>query len=173
MALSSPPINISYTTNGGVSWSTPSQINTPPSGHYSQGCDIAIGPTGQVYVVWAAPISASPYTEDFAGFARSSNGGSSWTVTENAFDMNGIRSNSYNGWGFRVNSFPRIAVDRSGGARNGWIYIVESDVGISPAGSDADVVLHRSTDGGATWSAGIRVNQDALNNGKVQFFPAI
>jgi hypothetical protein len=173
MALSNPPIVVSYTTNGGVSWSTPTQINTPPSGHYSQGCDIAIGPAGQVYVIWAAPVSASPYTEDFAGFAKSTNGGVSWTVTENAFDMNGIRSSSYNGWGVRTNSFPRIAVDRSGGPTNGYIYIVESDVNLAPAGSDADVVLHRSTDGGTTWSSGIRVNQDAMNNGKVQFFPAI
>ncbi|MBS1518521.1 MAG: exo-alpha-sialidase, partial [Bacteroidetes bacterium] len=171
-AASSPPIVISYTTNGSVSWSPVSQINTPPSGHYSQGCDIAIGPTGEVYVCWAAP-SSSGLIEDFAGFAKSTNGSATWTVTENAYDMNGIRSSSYNGWGVRVNSFPRIGVDRSGGPRNGWIYIVASDVNLAPAGSDADVVIHRSTDGGVTWSAGVRVNQDPLNNGKVQFFPAI
>ncbi len=35
------------------------------------------------------------------------------------------------------------------------------------------MVLHRSSDGGVTWSGGIRVNQDAVNNGKVQFFPAV
>jgi hypothetical protein len=172
-ALSAPPIVFAYTTNGAQSWSSPAQINTPPSGHYSQGCDIICGPTGNVYVCWAAPISSSPYTEDYVGFARSTNGGTSWTVTENAYDMNGIRSSSYNGWGVRVNSFPRIGVDKTGGARNGWIYIVTSEVNRSPAGSDADIVLHRSTDAGVTWSSGIRVNQDALNNGKVQFFPAI
>jgi len=172
-ALSAPPIVISYTTNGGVSWSAMSQINTPPSGHYSQGCDIAIGPNGEVYVVWAAPFSSSPFTEDYLGFAKSVNGSSSWTVTENAYDMNGIRSSSYNGWGVRVNGFPRIGVDRSGGARNGWIYVVTSEVNLAPAGSDADVILHRSTNGGVSWSPGVRVNQDAMNNGKVQFFPAI
>jgi hypothetical protein len=171
--ISQPPIVFSFTTNGGVSWSSFTQINTPPSGHYSQGCDIAVGPTGQVYVCWAAPTSSSPFTEDYLGFARSTNGGSSWTVTENAYDMNGIRANSFNGWGVRVNGFPRIAVDRSGGPRNGWIYIVASERNLSPAGTDADVVLHRSTDQGVTWSPGIRVNQDPLNNGKVQFFPAI
>ncbi len=170
--LGSPPINVSYTTNGGVSWSAYTQINNPPGGHYSQGCDITTGPNGEVYVCWAAPVSGS-LTEDFCGFAKSTNGGVAWTVTENAFDMNGIRANTFNGWNFRVNSFTRIAVDKSGGARNGWIYIVASQVNLAPAGSDADVVMHRSTDGGATWSAGIRVNQDAMNNGKVQFFPAI
>jgi len=172
-AASSPPIVISYTTNSSQSWSSVIQINTPPSGHYSQGCDIIAGPNGEVYVTWAAPASASPFTEDFAGFGKSTNGGTNWAVTENAYDMNGIRSSSYNGWGVRVNSFPRIGVDKSFGPRRGWIYIVASDVNLAPAGSDADVILHRSSDGGVTWSAGIRVNQDAMNNGKVQFFPAI
>jgi hypothetical protein len=172
-ALSSPPIVFSFTTNGAQSWSSPTQINTPPSGHYSQGCDIIVGPNGNVYVCWAAPVSGGSYTEDYLGFARSTNGGASWIVTENAYDMNGIRSSSFNGWGVRVNGFPRIGVDKSGGSRNGWIYVVTSEVNLAPAGSDADVILHRSTDGGTTWSAGVRVNQDTPNNGKVQFFPAI
>ncbi len=173
MAVGSPPIVSSYTTNSGISWSSPITINTSVSGHYSQGCDIMCGPTGTVYVCWAAPVSGSPYTEDFCGFASSTNGGVTWTVNNNIFDMNGIRGTSFNGWNFRVNSFPRISVDRSGGPRNGWIYIVTSDRNIAPAGSDADIVVHKSTDGGATWSAGVRANQDAMNNGKVQFFPAI
>jgi hypothetical protein len=150
-----------------------SQINSPPGGHYSQGCDIACGPNGEVYVCWAAPVSSSPFTEDFAGFAKSTNGGVTWTVTENAYDMNGIRASTFNGWNFRVNGFPRIAVDRSGGSRNGWIYIVASERNLPPAGRDADVVMHYSSNGGTSWSAGIRVNQDPINNGKVQFFPAI
>ncbi len=172
-ALGQPPIVTSYTTNGGVSWAPVIQINTSVAGHYSQGCDIATGPNGEVYVCWAAPTASSPFTEDFAGFAKSTNGGVSWAVTDNAYDMNGIRAGTFNGWNFRVNGFTRIAVDRSGGSRNGWIYIVASERNLSPAGTDADVVLHSSSNGGTSWSAGVRVNQDALNNGKVQFFPAI
>ena len=59
------------------------------------------------------------------------------------------------------------------GSRNGWLYIVTTDKNITPAGSDPDIILHRSTDSGQTWSDGIRVNQDQLNNGKIQYFPAI
>jgi len=172
-ALAQPPIMVSWTTNSGISWGTPIQIDNPISGHYSQGSDVIAGPQGNVYICWAAPLLLSPYTEDYAGFAKSTNGGLTWTVNQNIFDMNGISSSSFNGWGVRVNSFPRIGVDKSGGLRNGWIYIVTCDQNITPAGSDPDIVLHRSTDGGITWSAGIRVNQDAMNNGKVQFFPAI
>lgn len=168
----SPPAVISYTTNSGVSWSSMIQINTPPSGHYAQGTDVKTGPNGEVYVVWAAPQSGSPYTEDFLGFGKSTNGGMSWTVTENAYDMNGIRGYLFP-TSIRVNGFPRIDVDITGGPRNGWIYVVTAERNLSPAGSDPDVILHRSTNGGTTWSAGIRVNQDPLNNGKIQFFPAI
>jgi hypothetical protein len=173
MVSTQPPIMVSYTANSGNSWSTPLQINYPPSGHYSQGCDVAVGQSGNVYVCWASATMSLPYTEDYAGFAKSVNGGASWTITENIFDMNGIRNFEFNGWGVRVNSFPRMAVDKSGGPRNGWIYIVTCDQGISPAGNDPDIILHRSVDGGSSWGSGIRVNQDAINNGKVQFFPAI
>ncbi|RPI12855.1 MAG: exo-alpha-sialidase, partial [Ignavibacteriae bacterium] len=171
--IGTPPIAVSYTTNGGVSWSSPFTINSPPSGHYSQGVDIRTGPGGVVYVVWAAPTSGGSYTEDFAGFAKSTNGGVSWTVTENAYDMNGIRGTFPTKGGIRVNGFTRIDVDRSGGPRNGWIYTVSSEKNLSPAGTDPDIVLHRSTNGGTTWSAGIRVNQDPINNGKYQWFGCV
>src|SRR4030095_5719378 len=172
-ASGAPPIVIAHTTNSGISWSSVRTINTSVGGHYSQGCDIAIGPAGEVYVCWAAPNSSAGNIEDFLGFAKSTDGGITWAVTDNAYDMNGIRANTFNGWNFRVNGFPRIAVDRSGGPRNGWIYVVAGERSLAPAGNDADAVIHRSTNGGVTWSAGVRVNQDPLNNGKVQFFPAI
>ncbi|MEO7356986.1 MAG: sialidase family protein, partial [Ignavibacteria bacterium] len=163
----------SRTINDGVSWSVPIIINATPAGHNAQGHDVATGPGGEVYIVWSAGVNFSPFTEDFMGVAKSVNGGVSYTATENAFNVNGSRSGSFNGWGIRTNGFPRIAVDKTGGARNGWIYVVSSEINNAPAGTDADVVFHRSINGGATWSGGIRVNQDALNNGKVQFFPAI
>jgi hypothetical protein len=52
-----------------------------------------------------------------------------------------------------------IAVDRSGGPRHGWIYVLCS---VDPAGGDPmDVMFQRSTDGGQTWLATpIRVNTD-------------
>ena len=71
----------------------------------------------------------------------------------------------------RANSFPSMAVDRSGGPNNGTIYITWSQRGVTPAGSDPDVVLIKSTNGGTTWTTPIRVNDDPLSNGKDQFFP--
>ena len=168
-----PPIDVSYTTNDGTSWSTPIQVNTPDASHYSQGVNGAVAPNGDFYLVWQNPISGSPYTGDFVGFAKSTDGGATWTYNNNVYDCNGIRGNLSNKAGIRVNDFPWMGVDRSGGPRNGWIYVVTAEKNLAPAGSDPDIVMHRSTDGGTTWSAGIRVNQDLLNNGVDQYMPAL
>ncbi|MFN0151848.1 MAG: T9SS type A sorting domain-containing protein [bacterium] len=165
------PVFYAYSDNGGSSWSTPAQINAPPQ--RCQGGEVAIGPGGSVNVVWSGVIAASPFTEDYAGFARSTDGGTTWTVDENAFDMNGIAGTFPTKSNIRVNGLPRLDVDDTGGARDGWIYVVSTEKNLAPAGSDPDVVFHRSTDDGATWSAGIRVNQDPLNNGKFQYFPVV
>jgi hypothetical protein len=74
------------------------------------------------------------------------------TVSQNAHDMNGICTLPQ-----RKISRERPAemdVDRSAGPRAGWIYIVTTERGLAPAGNDPDVIFHRSTDGGASWSAG-------------------
>jgi hypothetical protein len=166
-----PPVIFSFTDDGGVNWSPTAQINTPSQ--RGAGADIEIGPSGVIYICWSGIISVSPFTEDFVGFALSTNGGASWTKLENAFDMNGINGLLTTKGNIRVNGLPRISVDLSSGPRHGWIYIITTQKNLSPAGSDPDVILNRSTDGGLTWSSRIRVNQDPLDNGKIQYFPAI
>ena len=128
---------------------------------------------GTVYVSWAARINISPFNERDIGFSKSTNGGNNWNTTESIFTCNGINTSSMSPWGIRVNSYPSMDIDKSGGSRNGWIYILTTEKNLAPAGSDPDVILHRSTDDGNTWSSGIRVNQDPVNNGKIQLFPAL
>ena len=166
------PILISYTTNSGTSWSSYIQINNSLStGHYSIGPCITIGTSGQVYVAWAASVISG--VEDRIGFAVSSNGGLNWSVQESVYDVNGIKTQQLSPWTIRANGYPVIDVDRTGGSRHGWIYIITGEKNLAPAGSDPDIIFHRSTNGGVNWSSGVRVNQDPLNNGKVQFFPAV
>lgn len=165
------PVYLSYTDDGGANWSTPSQINNPTK--RNAGGDLDIGNDENVHVCWAGVADQSPFTEILVGHASSANGASSWTIQETAFVMNGIQGILSQKQNIRVNGLPRIAIDKSGGERNGWIYIVTTQKNLSPAGSDPDIILNRSSDGGASWSSGIRVNQDAPNNGKIQYFPAI
>lgn len=173
VSLTQPyPVLFSYTTNAGTSWSAPAQINPNPPNRCSGGT-VAVGRTGNVYVTWAGVSSVSPFAEDLAGFAVSTNGGVSWIATQNAFDMNGIAGTLPSKSNIKVNGLPQIDVDKSGGPRDGWLYIVTAQQGLAPAGTDPDVILHRSTNNGLSWSPGIRVNQDPINNGKTQYFPAM
>lgn len=165
------PLVFVYTDDGGQNWSAIQQVNSPIDRNYGGG--LVVDKQGVVYAVWAAVTSSSPFTEKYTGFAKSTNGGTSWTVTENAFVTNGIQGILPTKQNIRVNSNPQLAIDLSGGATHGWLYVVTTQKNTSVAGADPDIIFNRSTDGGATWSGGIRVNQDQLNNGKIQFFPAM
>ena len=170
--LSNPfSVAFAFTDNGAQRWNTPQQINNPTN--RSAGGDITTGPNGEIYVCWAGVTNTSPFKEIFVGFASSTNGGTNWTVTENAFDVNGITGVLANKGNIRVNGLPSIAVDTTNGPNHGWIYIVTGQKELAPAGSDPDIILNRSTDGGQTWSSAIRVNQDSVNNGKTQYFPTV
>src|SRR5262249_39611400 len=71
------------------------------------------------------------------------------------------------GSNFRVAAFPVIATDPRDANR---VYVSwSSDNGAS----QSDVFLSRSLDGGLTWSAPLRVNDDAPGNPRDQFFPWI
>jgi hypothetical protein len=170
----SSSVSTSFTSDGGQTWSPPvAVVSNPPPPRYSGG-SIAVSRSGVVYLTWAVMTIGATPVEDYCGFAVSTNGGVSWSVSPNIFDMNGVFGNLPAAKGsIRVNGLPSIAVDNSTGPRQGWLYILTGEKNIPPAGSDPDVLLHRSTNGGATWSAGIRVNQDALNNGKIQWLPSL
>lgn len=163
-------IVISYSINGGATWTTAAPVSPVPSGgHHHQGCDVEVGPGGVVYVVWGnCTTSGQNSTEDFLGFAKSLDGGVTWTgVNDFAVDVNGIRAAAlFNG--IRANGFPRIAVDHLGGSRNGWIYVALGEKTIAPATDVADMCLCLSINGGTTWTH-TRINQDTPGNGKYQY----
>ncbi len=165
------PVFFAATDDGAENWSSPLQINNPAQ--RGSGGDIEVDTAGNVHVCWSVVTDASPFTEVQAGYAKSTDGGQTWAVQENAFEMNGIQGVLPEKQNIRVNGQPRIAIDKSGGPRHGWIYIVTTQKNRSPAGFDPDIILNRSSDGGQTWSSAIRVNQDLPNIGNIQYFPAI
>lgn len=165
------PVYFTFSDDGSSSWATPTQVNNPVQ--RCAGGDATVEDGGRTHLVWAGVSAVSPFTEELVGHAVSGNGGQSWTINETAFLMNGIQGILPEKGNIRVNGLPRIAIDNSGGVRQGWIYVVTTQRNKPPAGLDPDIILNRSSDGGLSWSEGIRVNQDALNNGKIQYFPAI
>ena len=61
-----------------------------------------------------------------------------------------------------------LAIDRSGGPTNNNIYMLASVV--PPGRSTTDVMFVRSTDGGATFSAPVKINDDPVNPSKWHWF---
>jgi hypothetical protein len=162
---------VKYSTNFGTSWSALTDLSSSLApGSHAQGCNVQTGPNGEVYVTFAI-YDGWPGGEDAIGFAKSTDGGTTWTKARVYSAVNfGIRGN-LKPTSIRVSSFPSMSVDRSGGANNGNIYIVWPQINVAPAGTDPDIVCLKSTDNGVTWVGPVRVNDDALSNGKEQYYP--
>ncbi|MEI6683572.1 MAG: T9SS type A sorting domain-containing protein [Bacteroidota bacterium] len=168
-------VQIVRSADNGLSWSSPMNISAAASAlQLNHGVNINSGPNGEVYVAWSI-YDAWPADENAIGFTKSLNGGSVFfPATRIISNIKGIRA-TMTGKAMRVNSFPSMAVDNSTGPNRGTIYIVWSNVGIPGVntGTDIDVYLIRSHDGGATWSSPVRVNQDPAGLGKQHFTPWI
>ncbi len=168
-------IEISRSTNGGVNWSSPVNISSAVSaGSHNQGVNIQSGPNGEVYVAWAI-YDSWPSDETAIGFTKSTDGGATYaTASRIITNIRGIRT-STTSKNQRVASFPVMAVDLSGGPRNGWIYIVWTNIGVPGinTGDDIDNYIVRSTNGGQSWSAPIKVNQDPSGLGNEHYYPWI
>ena len=171
-SLSPYSISFSSSINSAVNWSPVQPINTNPVLRSSGGF-IRTNNAGVVYACWAGVLDNSPFNEKQVGFASSTDGGTNWNYNQNIFNINGIFGTLPSKNGILVNGYPQLAIDNSSGSRSGWIYIVTTEINNLPAGTDPDIILHYSSDGGNTWSNGIRVNQDPVNDGKIQYFPAL
>ncbi len=168
-------IGFVYSTDGGASFSTPVNISAAVNaGSHNQGVNLQTGPNGEVYAVWTI-YDSFPSDETAIGFAKSSDGGVSFEpATRIISNIRGIR-NSGVSKNQRVNSFPVMAVDISGGENNGNIYVVWTNVGIpgTNTGTNRSVYLIKSTDKGTTWSNPVRVNQGTFADGKEAYLPWI
>ncbi len=161
-------------TDGGVTWSaTAANIsNNVFSGSHDQGINIQVGPNGEVYTTWAI-YDSWPSDETAIGFNRSLDGGVTWTGEFRAITgIRGHRNTSLPNTSIRRSSFPSMTVDVSGGANDGAIYIVWTNIGVPGVNTgDPDIYMAKSTDGGVSFGTPTRVNQDATTN--AQWFPWI
>ncbi|MFN8178728.1 MAG: FlgD immunoglobulin-like domain containing protein [bacterium] len=159
-------------TDGGNTWGSLANIsNNVNAGSHNQGVNLRTGPNGTVYACWAI-YDGWPTDETAIGFNKSTNGGASWVGEFRAItNIRGVRQGIPNTTN-RTNSFPSMAVDVSGGPRNGWIYIAWTNRGVPGVNNgDPDCYVSRSTNGGTTWGTPVRINQDATT--RSQWFPWI
>ena len=135
-------------TNDGVTWSSPVTVSDASG---VQGSFPAVSTDGELYVVWRYYSGGGQIR-----FDKSTDGG----VT---FGTDRIVNSAPDSW------FPHMAVDHSGGPFNNYIYVVWNDT----RNGDDDAFLSISSDRGNTWSSAIRVNNDPIGNGKIQYWPSI
>ncbi len=156
-------ILFSKSVDNGASWSDVVQINEVSgncidSDNTTEGAVPAVGPNGEIYVSWAGPAGLV--------FDRSLDQGETW------LDQDIFVSDIPGGWDYdipginRCNGLPVTICDLSGGEHHGTIYINWTDQ--RNGTDDTDVWLVKSTDGGNTWTAPARINDDPA--GKQQFF---
>jgi hypothetical protein len=149
--------------NGGQSWSPAKRISQLAGDcidgdRTAEGAMPCVGPNGQVYVAWS--------NQDKIWFDRSLDGGANW-LEDDIFV-----SEQPDGWDYdipgigRANGLPVTTCDTSGGTHHGTIYVNWSDQ--RNGENDTDIWLAKSTDGGNTWTAPMRVNDDATM--RHQFF---
>lgn len=164
---SATQIVISKSTNRGSSWSQPLPVSLRKSGTsedttFGQSFPLCtIGPNGEVYLVW------NDGTESSIGFARSLDGGTSFSLPRNIIKYKPFGKTKYiSGQGYRhtvkgsvrAEAYPSIVCDVTGGARNGYLYLCWS------SDSVPNVYFSRSSDGGETWSNPIIVHSDTSND---------
>lgn len=134
---------------------------------FGQGTNVQTGPNGEVYVCWADHTTVTPpFAADGMGFARSGDGGASFSPARVIFPYTGTRvdytSTTYNHT--RVNDFPSMAVDKSNTARRGRIYITYPEL----VNGHSKIKVRFSDNRGRTWSNGVVVN---IPNAREAFFP--
>jgi Dockerin type I domain len=152
----------SRSTNGGVTWMSP--INIPNSPVWGT---LDVDTNGNLFIGGAANFSSPFYC------LRSSNAQNP-NVTPTFDRVTQVNlggsldfGDTINPGGLEGQSF--LAVDRSGGSTNNNIYMVAS---VQPTGfsTGTDVMFVRSTDGGLTFSAPHRINDDPINHNKWHWF---
>jgi len=148
----------SRSTDGGLTWMAP--INVPND---TDTGALDVDTNGNLF------IGGSDFNGQFRCL-RSSNaqiGNQTPTFDRNTLvNLGGfLIQGGINGIGLCGQTF--IAIDRSGGPTNNNIYMVAS---VTPDFNGTNVMFARSTDGGQTFSAPLRINDDPVNPNKWHIF---
>lgn len=176
-------IAFSRSTDGGRTFSPPRMIegsapfcanSLPDRPPHSTRCDAAIGatpavlPDGTLAVAFLNSYSSILYagrsTPDRQLVVTSPDGGATWTAPVSVAAIHDIEV-YFPHEHYRNLSLPAFACD----PKTGQLYITWSDL----ATGYADILFSTSTDRGQTWSAPLRVNDDAPRTGAEHFQPQL
>ena len=150
-------VQFQRSTNGGVTWQSPVNIPNGPiygSLDVDTNGNVFLGGEGNTfYCIRSSNAQIGGQTPSFDQVTAVNMGGD-------------LGSGGINGVGLTGMLF--LAIDHSGGATNNNVYMLAS---VMPSGrSTTDVMFVRSTDGGLTFSAPHKINDDPVNPNKWHWF---
>jgi len=154
-------------TGNPATWSPRAVVAATASDGQSSVPRFAGNGSNNAYVTWRR----FPFPGTFLGngntigFARSTDNGATWSAPVDLgpefFTMDQVLGND------RVNTSPTMAVDTSNGPHAGEVYVAYAD---NDNHDGADIAFQRSTDGGLTFSAPLRLNSRPGQDG-AQWIP--
>lgn len=145
-------------TDGGTTWMTP--INVPNNADTGA---LDVDTNGNLFLAGGG----SPF---YCIRSTNAQNGNVTPIFDQTTQVNlggDLIQGGINGIGLCGQTF--VAVDRSGTATNNNVYVMASVIPFS-ASNGTDVMFARSTDGGATFSAPHRINDDPINQNKWHIF---
>ena len=138
-----------------MTWAPPEALNTNATTD-SEGdgwAQVTTDGSGNWVAVWESEEDLSGAGTDADIFvARSTNNGATWTAPA----LLNTNATTDSGWDYD----PQVTTDNAGH----WVAVWESRENLSGAGTDYDILVARSTDNGATWTAPALLNTNATTD---------
>jgi hypothetical protein len=157
-------VYVASSTNNGASFGGATQVDDDGVSVTSPYPTVAAD--GTLYVAWL------DVTRRQLRIDRSTDGGATWGGDRviQQLAVSGAAASTIASPQAGASNAPFCDVDRSTGARRGTIYCTFHDLA---AGNGLDIFLRRSSDGGANWTAPVRLNDDPAGVAADQFLPRL
>jgi len=154
------PIVFSTSTDGGATFRGPATISTGGQAGTpnNQGADVAVGPTGTIYVAYSAFERSTGLNS--INLVKSTDCGRKWSQP---VAVGALTAGQAPGVVFRTPTFAFVAADDT---NPNVVYVAYQS-----RSGDYDIYVQRSTNGGATWGAPVQANEDP--GARHQIFPTI